>query len=125
MTEPTPPLTTPPGRGGWHDEWHVWGDPSVVIDGELHKAELFDNVFDSRDPRHPGLEAQVMARAFVRGAYALARTPWRDGPHIRHRRVYTGPWEDVDPRIPNRRVAADAVNTAVEAPAPTERAVNL
>ena len=73
-------------RNGWHDEWQVTGRPGPDVDPVAQ-------VFDSRQATAPGRLAEVGARALM--ARALAGPPWMDGPHLRHRRVYVGPWEDV------------------------------
>lgn len=75
------------------DEWHVRGDPTVVIEwnGETTRDDFppYHFVYRSDDSRWCGTAAEQKAREFVKRC--LSETDpakrWRDGPHLFHRTV--------------------------------------
>jgi hypothetical protein len=100
------PVTWRRGQGpgnqrGWHDEWRVTGYP-----GGDHEA--VDTTWSSTDPRWPDGAAEVAARTYVLTVLEDDNAPpWEVPPTLRHRRIYTGQYENVDvqPRPKWRRPA--------------------
>jgi hypothetical protein len=87
-------------RRGWHDEWRVTGRNDL--------SEAYDQTWSSLDPSWPDGYAEVAARTFVQTVIEDETSPpWKVPPTLRHRRVFTGQWEDVDvkPRPAWRRPA--------------------
>jgi len=82
--------------GAWHDEWRVTGDPTVTHRGIEHAYPWYDFTYDSRDDRWPGEQAEAQARTWLAAIEARSgdNMAWRIGPHLHHRRVFTGNWED-------------------------------
>jgi hypothetical protein len=73
------------------DEWHVRGDPTVVIErnGETLEQAFppYHFVYRSDDSRWCGTAAKQAAREFVERCFSDPAKRWRDGPHLFHRTV--------------------------------------
>ena len=95
------------------EEWHVTGDPTVVIEWNGQRLEKdfppYHFIYRSDDQRWPGREAEQKARAFVERC--LSETDqakrWRDGPHLFHRTVTYSALEPVpvEQETPGERTA--------------------